>query len=106
MIRFLLRFAGLCCFAAACVALIVDVRRSYSSGLISVTSFGESFKALPPGHFIPLREFIERHFDPLTGDLAALHLFDVPVWLLLGVLGMLANTLGSRPAEKFGILSR
>jgi hypothetical protein len=106
MIRFVFRFIGLWLLAGAFVALVVDGTRSISAGRLAITQFGMAWDALHPASFEALRAWIEGHLPLWVWNPAVLGVMLMPLWAVLGAIGLVFAFIGRRRERKIGYSSR
>lgn len=106
MVRFCLRFLGLCLLAVAFITLLTDALHSFVGGIVNLTSLGQSLTMLLPGKLASLQDFIDRHLAPFLYDPALVTVLRLPVWLASGLAGTLCLKLGAKPAPKLGYSSQ
>jgi hypothetical protein len=106
MFRFLFRFIGLWMLAGAFVALVIDGTRSITAGRFVTMPAIETWLAIHPLSLEWLKTWIERDLSPRLWDPVLLYILYSPLWLVLGVLGLIFVLLGRRPARPIGYSSR
>lgn len=98
MIRFLFRFVGLWVFAGAFVALVLDGVRSIASSEIVTTPLGVTWLATSPATLTRFQSFVESTFSPAVWERLAVPVLGAPLFVVLGVAGLLLLLIGRRRA--------
>ena len=106
MVRFVFRFIGLWLLAGAFIALVVDGTRSISAGRIAVTQFGMAWDSLHPSSFDAMRSWIEANLPIWVWNPVALFVLLTPLWVALGVVGLVLALIGRKRERKIGYSSR
>ncbi len=96
MIRFLFRFTGFWLMAGAFVALVVDGTRSIAATEIVFTSALAAWTGLSPATFDMAKAKLTA-VSPLAWSSAALPVLSLPLFLLLGVVGVVFLAIGRVP---------
>jgi hypothetical protein len=94
MLRFSFRIAGFLALAAAFAALVIDGTRSIAGGAISVTFLGTVLKNWEA----EIQRVISSRLHPWLWDPVALEFMRLPLWIVLGALGLLFLLVGQRRA--------
>ncbi len=103
MIRFLFRFLGLICLAAAFVLLVYDGARSIADQQWLITSVGLFWSLVHQNSLLLLQPAIERYVAVWAWQAVIQPYFlEQPVWLVLGVLGTLLILLGRKKKRLIG----
>ncbi len=101
MVRFLIRALGLLVLAAAVVSAGYDGFKSYGEGTILITKVGDAWSSIDRDSLLLLQPAIERHIEPYIGawlwDPVILTVLTSPLWLVLGVIGVVLLLLGREP---------
>jgi hypothetical protein len=101
MIRFLLRFLGLLCLAAAFILVIYDGTKSIAGNALYITSVRGLWETINAASLQNLKPLIVSKagflWDPLMIALLA-----TPSWALLGLIGVVFITLGRRKKPLIG----
>jgi hypothetical protein len=105
MLRFFFRLVGFILLAGAFAALVIDGTRSIAGGVLSLSPFGQTIAWLAPEKFAALKPMIA-HVSAFLWDPVMVHLFLLPTWLVIGVLGTLIMALSRKPRPKIGYSSR
>jgi hypothetical protein len=106
MIRFLFRFLGLICLAAAFILVVYDGTKSIAANKLYFTSVQTLWQLINPAS---LQNFV-RDTKPLVAPYAGGMLWDpgvlgilaAPSWSLLGIFGILFLLLGRRKKPLIG----
>jgi hypothetical protein len=106
MFRFLFRFIGLWLLAGAFVALVIDGTRSVAASRIVLTTVGEAWSVVHRSSLEIFRAHIEASYPAWAWDPVAITFLFAPLWVTLGVLGVLFALLGRVPARPIGYSSR
>ncbi|HEX2255617.1 MAG TPA: hypothetical protein VHG92_02755 [Afifellaceae bacterium] len=97
MIRFLFRFAGFWLFAAALVTAVIDGAKSVAASEPTLTPLSAAWSQLAPAGLAETQRVVETEFDAAwLWALLAQWVLSAPVWLVLGLLGLLLMLLGRR----------
>ncbi|WP_341991170.1 hypothetical protein [Azorhizobium sp. AG788] len=96
MIRFLFRFSGFWLMAGAFVALVVDGTRSIAGSQLIFTSALDSWTAVSPNS-LDMAQANLRALSPLAWTGVAAPVLSLPLFLLLGVLGVALLAIGRAP---------
>jgi hypothetical protein len=102
MIRFLLRFIGLICLAAAFVLLIYDGTKSIAGNNIYLTSVSALWALINPGSLAMLKPLIQPYAGGILWDPVMVAVLAAPSWSLLGIFGILLLLLGRRKKPLIG----
>jgi hypothetical protein len=102
MIRFLLRFLGLICLAAAFILLIYDGTKSIAGNNLYLTTVRALWELINAGSLAKLRPVIEPYAGGLLWDPAMVSILAAPSWSLLGLLGILLILLGRKKKPLIG----
>jgi len=102
MIRFLLRFIGLLCLAAAFILVIYDGTKSIAGSAVSLTSLRALWELINPASLARLEPLIKPYAGGLLWDPLMLALLSAPAWSVLGVLGIIFILLGRRKRPLIG----
>ncbi len=106
MVRFLFRFIGLWLLAGAFVALVIDGTRSVAASRIVLTTVGEAWSVVHRPSLELFRTHIEGNYPAWVWDPVAINFLLAPLWIALGVLGIVFVLLGRVPARPIGYSSR
>ena len=102
MIRFLLRFIGLICLAAAFILLIYDGTKSIAGNTVFLTSVRALWELINAGSLASLKPMIEPYAGGYLWDPFMLAILAAPSWSLLGALGILFLLLGRKKKPLIG----
>lgn len=102
MIRFLLRFLGLWILAAAFIYLVYDGTKSIADHAVYVTAFGKAWSDIHQNSLLLLQPAIERHVAVWLWDPAMITVLEQPIWLVLGILGIILMLLGRKKKPLIG----
>lgn len=102
MIRFLLRFIGLICLAAAFILVIYDGTKSIAGNALSLTTVRALWELINAGSLAKLKPLIEPYAGGLLWDPAMLSVLAAPSWSLLGVVGIVFILLGRKKKPLIG----
>lgn len=99
MIRFLFRFVGLWILAGGFVALVLDGVRSIASSEVVTTPLGVTWLATSPDSLARFQGFVETSVSPAIWETAAVPVLNAPLFVVLGVLGLLLMLIGHKKGE-------
>ena len=102
MIRFLFRFIGLICLAAAFILLIYDGTKSIAGNRLYLTSLRTLWELINAGSLQKLRPLIEPYAGGFLWDPVMVAILAAPSWSLLGGFGILLLLLGRRKRPLIG----
>jgi hypothetical protein len=102
MIRFLLRFIGLICLAAAFILVIYDGTKSIAGNRLFITSLRTLWELINAGSLQKLKPLIDSYAGGLLWDPAMVAILAAPSWALLGGFGVLLLLLGRRKKPLIG----
>ena len=102
MFRFSIRIAGLLALAAAFAALVIDGTRSIAGGALSVTFMGAVLKNWEA----EIERVITSRLHPFLWDPVTLEVMRLPVWVVLGMIGLLFMLVAQRRSTAIGFSSR
>ena len=101
MFRFLLRLVGLLSLAGAFAALVIDGTRSLAGGRVMLTPLSDLF-----AQRVGLIERSASSLHPILWDPVATTLLRLPLWMSLGLFGVLLLQLARPPAPVIGYSDR
>jgi hypothetical protein len=102
MIRFLFRFIGLICLAAAFILVIYDGTKSIAGNRLFMTSVRALWELINAGSLQKLKPLIEPYASGFLWDPVMLAILAAPSWSLLGGFGILLLLLGRRKKPLIG----
>jgi hypothetical protein len=102
MIRFLFRFIGLICVAAAFILVIYDGTKSIAGNHLFITSLRTLWELINAGSLQKLKPLIEPYAGGFLWDPVMVSVLAAPSWSLLGGLGILLMLLGRRRKPLIG----
>jgi hypothetical protein len=102
MIRFVLRFIGLICLAAAFILLIYDGTKSIAGNRLFLTSVRTVWELFNAASLAKLEPIIQSYVGGYLWDPVMVAILASPSWGLLGVLGILFLLLGRRKKPLIG----
>lgn len=102
MIRFLFRFLGLICLAAAFILVIYDGTRSIAANSLYLTSVRTLWEIINAGSLAKLKPLIEPYAGGILWDPFAVGILAAPSWGLLCGFGILLILLGRRKKPLIG----
>jgi hypothetical protein len=102
MIRFLFRFIGLICLAAAFILVIYDGTKSIAANNLYFTSVRTLWELFNAGSLAKLRPLIEPYAGGILWDPGLVAILAAPSWGLLGGFGILLLLLGRRKKPLIG----
>lgn len=106
MFRFLLRFIGMFLLAGAFAALLVDTLHSFIRGQFTMTGFDAFAMAVFQKNYTDIKALGEHVLDHQLAEIVNLGLSALPLWLLLGGVGVLFIWAAPKPKRKIGFSSR
>lgn len=102
MIRFLFRFVGVLCLAAAFILVIYDGTKSIAGNNLYLTSVRELWDLINAGSLAQLKPLIEPYANGLLWDPIMLTLLAAPGWSVFGGLGIIFVLLGRKKKPLIG----
>jgi hypothetical protein len=102
MIRFLFRFLGLFCLAAAFILVIYDGTKSIAGNQLYLTSVRALWELINAGSLTKLKPLIAPYAGGMLWDPGMVSVLAVPSWALLGVVGILFILLGRKKKPLIG----
>ena len=102
MIRFLLRFIGLICLAAAFILVIYDGTKSIAGNRLFITSLRTLWELINAGSLQKLKPLIEPYAGGLLWDPVMVSMLAAPAWSLLGLVGILLLLFGRKKKPLIG----
>ena len=102
MIRFLFRFVGLICLAAAFILVIYDGTKSIAANNLYLTNVRTLWELINAGSLAKLKPLIEPYAGGILWDPAMVAILTAPSWGLLGGFGILLLMVGRRKKPLIG----
>jgi len=102
MIRFLFRFAGLLCLAAAFVFAVYDGMKSIADRLFFITRTEDIWIAVHPASQQSFQSWLAQIGMPWLWDPVTVQILSVPFWLVLLVAGVVLVLLGRKKKPLIG----
>jgi hypothetical protein len=102
MIRFLFRFIGLICLAAAFVLVIYDGTKSIAGNNLYLTSVQTLWDLINAGSLAHLKPLIQRYANGFLWDPVMLTFLAAPSWVVLGIVGIILILLGRKKKPLIG----
>ena len=102
MIRFLFRFFGLICLAAAFVLVIYDGTKSIAGDNLYLTSVRALWDLINAASLARLKPLIVPYANGVLWDPVMLTFLSAPSWSVLGVLGIIFVLLGRKKKPLIG----
>ena len=102
MIRFLFRFIGLICLAAAFILVIYDGTKSIAANNLYFTNARTLWELINAGGLAKLRPLLEPYAGCLLWDPVMVSILATPSWALLGGFGVLCILLGRKRKPLIG----
>src|SRR5215475_7870366 len=102
MIRFVLRFIGLICLAAAFILLIYDGTKSIAGNRVFLTSVRSLWELINAASLAKLEPIIQSYAGGLLWDPVMATVLAAPSWGLLGGLGIIFLLLGRKKKPLIG----
>jgi hypothetical protein len=102
MIRFLLRFLGLLCLAAAFILVIYDGTKSIAGNNLFLTSVQTLWELINAGSLAKLKPLLTPYAGGLLWDPGMVTILAAPAWGLLALFGVIFILLGRRKKPLIG----
>jgi hypothetical protein len=102
MIRFLFRFIGVLCLAAAFILVIYDGTKSIAGNSLYLTSVRALWDLINAGSLAQLKPQIQSYANGVLWDPVMLTLLAAPSWSVLGILGIIFVLLGRKKKPLIG----
>ena len=102
MIRFLFRFIGLICLAAAFILVIYDGTKSIAANNLYFTNARTLWELINAGGLAKLQPLLEPYAGGLLWDPVMVGILATPSWALLGGFGILLLVFGRRKKPLIG----
>jgi hypothetical protein len=102
MIRFLFRFIGVLCLAAAFILVIYDGTKSIAGDTLSLTSVQALWDLINAASLARLKPLMLPYAHGLLWDPVMLTFLAAPSWSVLGVLGIILILLGRKKKPLIG----
>ncbi|MGC1465135.1 MAG: hypothetical protein WA792_05330 [Pseudolabrys sp.] len=102
MIRFLFRFLGLLCLAAAFILVIYDGMKSIAGNAVYFTNVQVLWDIINAASLQNLKPLVETKIGPWAWDPILVTALTWPSWAVLGVLGILLIMLGRKKKPLIG----
>jgi hypothetical protein len=102
MIRFLFRFIGVLCLAAAFILVIYDGTKSIAGNNLYLTSVQALWDLINAGSLAQLKPQIQSYANGVLWDPVMLTLLAAPSWSVLGGLGIIFVLLGRKKKPLIG----
>ena len=102
MIRFLLRFLGLICLAAAFILVIYDGTKSIAGNKLFLTTVRALWEIINAGSLARVKPLIEHYAGGLLWDPVMVSILAAPAWSLLGFFGIVLLLLGRKKKPLIG----
>jgi peptidoglycan/LPS O-acetylase OafA/YrhL len=102
MIRFVLRFFGLLCLAAAFILVIYDGTKSIAANRFYFTTARTLWELLNPASLAQLRPLLTPYLHGMLWDPGMVTVLAWPAWSLLGCFGILFILLGRKKKPLIG----
>lgn len=102
MIRFLFRFIGVLCLAAAFILVIYDGTKSIAGNSLYLTSVQALWDLINAGSLAQLKPQIQSYANGVLWDPVMLALLAAPSWSVLGILGIIFVLVGRKKKPLIG----
>ena len=102
MIRFLFRFLGLLCLAAAFILVIYDGTKSIAGGSLSFTNVRTLWELINAGSLAKLRPLIQPYANGMLWDPLAVSILAAPSWSVFGFFGIILLLFGRKKKPLIG----
>lgn len=101
MIRFLLRFLGLCLLATAFVFFVYDGTKSIANHQLIYSKVGDVWAIVDQNSLDLVQAWLKRKFD-WAWDPYLLKGFDLPAWAIIGIVAAVLILLGRKKKPLIG----
>lgn len=102
MIRFLFRFIGVLCLAAAFILVIYDGTKSIAGNHLYFTSVRALWDLINAGSLAQLKPQIQSYANGVLWDPVMLTFLAAPSWSVLGILGIIFVLIGRKKKPLIG----
>ena len=102
MIRFLLRFIGLCLLALAFIFFVYDGTKSIANQQLITMKVSDAWAIVDQNSLVKLQPAIEAHAPHWLWDPVTLAVLNAPTWVVLGVLAAILILLGRKKRPLIG----
>jgi hypothetical protein len=102
MIRFLFRFIGLICLAAAFILVIYDGTKTIAGNNLYLTSVRALWELINAGSLAKLKPLTDPYAGGILWDPVMVGILAAPSWALLGGFGILLLLFGRRKKPLIG----
>jgi hypothetical protein len=102
MIRFLFRFLGLICLAAAFILVIYDGMKSIAGNHLFLTSVRALWELINAASLAKLKPLIAPYAGGVLWDPGMVTFLTAPSWAVLGVVGIICLLLGRKKKPLIG----
>jgi hypothetical protein len=102
MIRFLFRFIGVLCLAAAFILVVYDGTKSIAGNKLSLTSVQALWELINAGSLAHFKPLIQSYAHGFLWDPVMLTFLAAPSWSVLGVLGIILILFGRKKKPLIG----
>jgi len=102
MIRFVLRFLGLICLAAAFILAIYDGTRSIAANRVFLTSVRTLWELISANSLTQMKPLLSPYAGGVLWDPGLVSILNAPAFTLLGCLGVVLLMLGRRKKPLIG----
>jgi len=102
MIRFFLRFIGLCLLAMAFVSLVYDGTKSIANQQLIYMKVSEAWAIVDQNSLLALEPFVEKRAPAWVWSPVTTSVLDAPTWLVLGVIASGLILLGRKRRPLIG----
>jgi hypothetical protein len=101
MIRFVLRFLGLLCFALGFILLVYDGTKWIADQRLHITKVSEVWVSIQESSLANLQPMVER-IAPWLWDPVTVGVLNAPSWLVLFIVGSVLLVLGRKKRPLIG----
>ena len=102
MIRFLLRFVGLLCLAAAFILVIYDGTKSIAGNTLFITNVQMLWELFSAASLSKVQPLLQPYAGGVLWDPGMTSFLATPSWAVLGILGVVLMLLGRRKKPLIG----
>jgi hypothetical protein len=102
MIRFVLRFIGLCLLATAFVFFVYDGTKSIANQQLIYVRVADVWAIIDQNSLALLQPAIQHHAPQWVWDPVTMSILNGPTWLVLGILAVILILLGRKKRPLIG----
>jgi len=102
MIRFLLRFIGLCLLATAFIFFVYDGTKTIANQQLITMKVSDAWAIVDQSTLVQLQPAIEKHAPHWLWDPVTLSVLNAPTWVVLGIVAAILILLGRKKKPLIG----